>query len=230
MSTKFYYGCDEVTRGWQHYFEQCNALELTLEPANMPTTKTLNRWRVDSPRGFCFMLHLHPEMIQGLMDSSERQARELSEAVLAGWAKTLEQVKALAAKALLLRTPFDFSPKESNRALIAAVAQLAKEAKLPLIWETEGMWNKETTAQFAQEHHIIYAIDPFIWSRDGLEFGQGDACFILHERAGARRKFDQYDMEELIGFSQGYQRVFVLCRGRFKWDHTRELRYVLEYA
>lgn len=230
MSTKFYYGCDEVAHGWKRYFEQCNALELALDPVNTPTIKTLNRWRVESPRGFCFVLHLHPELQSALVETAQRQGSKLSAAALQGWEKTMEQARALAAKALLWRSPFDYSPTQTSRDLMVELAKKAQEAKLPLIWESEGMWNKEATHAFAQEHGIIYAIDPFLWSREELEFGHGDACFILHERAGARRKFDQYDMEELMGFAQPYQRAFVLCRGRFKWDHARELRYVLEYA
>ena len=230
MSTTIYYSCDEVPQGWRRYFAQCNALELSLDPVNTPTIRTLNRWRVDSPRGFCFVLHLSQPLQAALLEASKGGKRTLPASALQAWETTVEQAKALAAKAVLWRSPLELSPTEHSRALLTQLAQLAREAKLALIWESDGMWNREATHAFAQEHGIIYAIDPFLWSREELAFGRGDGCFLINERAGARRKFDQYDMEELVGHAASYQRVFALCRGRFKWDHARELRYVLEYA
>ena len=52
---------------------------------------------------------------------------------------------------------------------------------------------------------------------------------MLTERAGLRRKLDQFDMETMIDWAENYDRAFVLLRGRFKWDHAKELRVALEY-
>ena len=140
-----------------------------------------------------------------------------------------EQAKALAAKALYVKTPFEFGPNDSNEAIIQALAQRVKSQGRTLIWEPEGMWPPEQTYAFARDHNMMLAIDPFLWIREGYErVNASDVCFVLTERASARRKFDQYDIEELLDYAEPAQRLFVLCRGRFKWDHVRELKYCVQ--
>ncbi len=230
LMSKIFYGCDEISRGWERYFQLCNALEVRLDPQVTPTLKTLNRWRVDSPKNFCFMLHVAPELIDALLVQAGRKSSTLSPELQAAWEKTMEQARALAARALVIETPTELSPNATNRALMVELAKLAQASKLPLIWQAQGMWSKSETRDFAESHGMIFALDPFLWQQEELSFTSGDACFILSERIGMRRKFDQYDLEELVGWSQSYNRVFVLLRGRFKWDHARELRYLIDYA
>lgn len=228
--TKIYYGCDHVPHGWGRYFATCNALELDLETYEQkPSISTLNRWRVESPKGFGFVLHVDPAVTQGLIRLSDQNAAQLDDSVREGWAKTLEAARALAARAVFLKTPLSFSPNANNRALITQLAnELYQNQKFVLIWESEGMWPVEQTRDFAQSLRIAYAVDPFLLERDGIDLTHGDACFILTERAGMRREFDTYDIEQLIDWTQGHDRVFMLLRGRFQWKHARELRNALQ--
>jgi len=71
------------------------------------------------------------------------------------------------------------------------------------------------------------AIGRFLAMGAELEPGTRDACFIVAERSGMRRRFDQYDFEELVYWAQRPQRVFTLLRGRFQWEHAKELRHVI---
>ncbi len=229
--THYFYGCDEREGSWERYAERCNLFEASsiARQGAPPTIKTLNTWRVESPRGFCFVLHGTEQLLKGLKAASRAEADDLTDAIKQGWEETLERAEALAAKAILIETPSEFSPNQSNRALMTRFGELADEIKPALIWEGHGLWDPWTMRGWANERGLVWAHDPFMAMREGLQAQRGDGCFIINERAGMRRKFDQYDMEDLMDWSQSYQRVFALMRGRYKWDHARELRYVLEY-
>jgi hypothetical protein len=228
---KIYYGCDELARGWEQYFKRCNALEIDIESFDAPPKiETLNRWRVDSPRGFCFVLDVAPQFTDALAKLSDRGADQLDDAVRQGWQTTLERAHALAAKAILIKTPADFFPGSVSRTLLERVAEeLVADASPAVIWESQGPWELKGTREFAESIGLVYGYDPFIAYREGLGFTHGDACWVLTERAGLRRKLDQFDMETMIAWAENYDRAFVMLRGRFKWDHAKELRVALEY-
>lgn len=228
--TKIYYGSDEVPRGWGRYYAMCNALELDLTTLeNRPRTETLNRWRVESPKGFAFVLHADPDVVEGLAALSQADRTELDDRVRQGWERTMAAAHALAAKAVLIRTPMSFSPSAASRELMRKLAtELAAEARPLVIWETEGMWSVEDTRDLAESLGLVYALDPFLARRDDIEFTRGDACFVITERGGMRRDFDPYDIEELLDAASRYDRIFVLLRGRFKWPHARIFRDLLK--
>src|SRR5690606_19736035 len=101
--TKIYYGCDHVPRGWGRYFATCNAIELNLETyEKRPNIATLNRCRVESPKGFGHVLHIDPAVTDGLTRLSNNNKPQLDDAVREGWKKTLEAAKALSARAVYL--------------------------------------------------------------------------------------------------------------------------------
>ncbi len=228
---KYYYGCDEVLRGWSRYYTQCNALELDLNTEkNPPTLSTLNRWRVDSPRGFGFLLHVEEEVTQAIAKASDRGNTRLPKSTLEHLDITLEKAQALAAKALFVRTPMEVTPGETSRELLTMLVTTLQEKQntRPILWEPSGLWERQTTRQFAESAGLVMAFDPFMAMRDGESCGHGDVCFIVSERAGMRRKFDQFDFEDLLEWSSSAQRVFIILRGRFKAQHAKELSYLLK--
>lgn len=228
---KIYYGCDELARGWEHYFKRCNALEVDVESFDAPPKiATLNRWRVESPRGFCFMLRADREFTDALSKLGDRGASELNARVRRGWETTMERAHALAAKAIVVRTPAEFTPGSVSRTLLERVStELLGDAKPAVIWESDGPWQMSETREFAQDLGMVYAYDPFIAYREEIPFTHGDTAWVLTERAGLRRKFDQFDMEHVVDWADNYDRAFVMLRGRFKWEHAKELKVALEY-
>lgn len=229
--TKYYYGCDEVLRGWSRYYNQCNALELDLNAEkNSPTIATLNRWRVDSPRGFGFMLHVDQEVPSALAKASDRGNQRLPKHIDASLDSTLEKAQALAAKALFLQTPMEVTPGETSRALLTALVERVNEKgnTRPILWEPSGLWERGATREFADQAGLVMAFDPFMAMRDGEPCGHGDVCFVVSERAGMRRKFDQFDFEDLLVWSSAAQRVFITLRGRFKAQHAKEMQHLFK--
>ena len=226
---KVYYGTSELERGWDRYYERCNLYEVEISGGEHdPSIKALNRWRVNSPKGFAFIQHATPELTQALVKGHERDDASWSEALSGAWEQTCALAHACAAKSILVSTPMAFSPGETSRALIAELGERAKEVKAALFWESEGLWQPLVEKEWASEQGVSMVFDPFMGLREGADAGQGDACFVINERAGMRRKFDQYDFEDLLDWADSYQRVFMLLRGRFGEDHARELRHVLE--
>ncbi len=224
--TKIYFGCDEVSRGWKRYYGLCNALEVPSREKS-PSIRTLNTWRVNSPKGFGFILHTEPEVSDNLERLSEKGQSALDETTKQHFQNSIARAHALGAKALFLATSYDFGPTAKNRSLIEELAKIERGNTL-LIWETQGMWSVEDTRNFAKSNGIIYAMDPFLANDSEISFGHGDACFKLSERQGARRHFDGYDFEQMLEWGQSFDRLFILLRGRFKWRHARELQETLK--
>jgi hypothetical protein len=227
-----YYGFDEVLYGWDRYFDLCNAFEVRnpRDPDKFPSDATLNRWRVDSPRGFAWILHAVPEMSAALVNAYEAGTTELGDAFHAAIERTEKRAHALSAKAILLETPPGFPPSDVSRGLVRALGQAwSEQTKRALIWESSGLWTAEDGRNVAADSGFVYAVDPFIIERDELGFGRGgDAAFRVTERAAARRHFDAWEMEKLVGWSDAFDRTFVLLSGRYKIPHAKELSLLLQ--
>lgn len=226
----YYYGCDEMVRGWARYTKLCNALEVDLSSQrDAPTIKTLNRWRVSSPRGFAFLLHMDTGVVEGLNKACDRGAKRLPASVREGWEVTQARAQALSAKAIVLSTSMDVTPGEASRALLAQLAELVHASKRTLIWEPSGLWERPQAQEWAREHGVTLAYDPFLAMQDSELCAAGeDVCWVVSERAGMRRSFDQFDLEGVLEWGSTAQRVFMMLRGRFKESHARELRYIME--
>ena len=228
--TKIYYACDEIPRNWQKYFGRCNAVEIDLSTlANPPRTETLNRWRVESPKGFAFCLHAQPTVNAELQRLAQREEpTELSPELLASWNETLAQAHALAARAILLSTPESFTPNQRSRAAMELFAsQCAAQTSTPVIWEPRGMWDVQHTREWAQERGLVAMYDPFLALRDEIGFLHGDGAFMVTERGGVRREFDSYEVSRLLDHLGSYNRAFFFLRGRFKWNHADIFRQLL---
>lgn len=221
-----YYGFDEVLQGWDRYFDLCNLFELrnAEDPSERPSIKTMNRWRVDSPRGFAWVMHADAGCVDALVDAYKTGAA-LGDEVDAAIAKTEERAGAIAAKAVVLETPPELPPSDISRAALIEFGQrFAAASKRRLIWESSGLWTNENAGKVASEAQCIHAVDPFMVARDEGDLGRGgDAAFRITERAAARRQFDSWEMEQLLEWAGRFDRTFVLLGGRYKIEHAREL-------
>ncbi len=227
-----YFGFDEVVYGWTRYFDLCNSFELRNadHPDDEPSIATLNRWRVESPRGFAWNVHTSPEINRLLLAAFENGSSTLPPAMEAAIEQTLARVKALAAKSLVLETPPELQPSDVSRALIRKLgARLAEATKRPVLWEASGLWTFEDGHAVAAEAGLAYVVDPFILEADLEELPRSPvAAFRVTERAAARRQFDGWEMQKLIDWTRNHERTFVLLAGRFKIPHAKELALLLK--
>ncbi len=229
--TKIYFGCDLIPRHWERYFRQCNALEINLEELeNPPRIDTLNRWRVESPKGFAFMLHVDPVVEQSLIQASRTGAKKLPTTLKDAWERTMDNAQALAAKALVMQTPVQFHPGTNSRRVLDLFAEeYLQDIQKPIIWEAQGPWETKPTREWAAERGFAFAFDPLLAIRDEIGFHHGDGAFILSERAGLRRDFDSYDLRALVDRLKPYNRAFFLLRGRFQWEYAQAFAELLEH-
>lgn len=225
-----YFGADEVKKGWERYFDLCNALEVKNEASADadPTIATLNGWRTKSPKGFSFVIHADRAMGPLLEKAYEADLKVLTPAFDEIWNRTLERANALSAKAILIETSADFRPSESARKLIADLGKKTASQKRPVIWERHGLWSIEESISLAKKNNLVPCYDPFLAYSEGLPRQKGnDICFRINERAASRRQFDEYDFEKLIQWCEPFNRAFVLFNGRHKTLHTKIMSLIL---
>ncbi len=229
---KVYYGCDERDRDWDDYAERCNALELDLTHfSHPPKISTLNTWRVESPRGFGFMVHARNGVSAELPQPPEADPASFSDAMRRAWDETLERAEALAAEAILVPTPKGFTPSAAHRERLAAFREsFGSQINAALLWEPSGLWNIEQTREAAEEADVVPTYDPFLAEREGLGFRHGDAAFAITERAARRRQFDLFDFKQLLQWTRKYDRLFVMLRGRFKWAHAEHIQNAVQQS
>lgn len=229
---KVYYGCDERDRDWEAYAERCNALELDLTRfRHEPNIETLNKWRVESPRGFGFILHARDTIGASMPQSPEEEPEVFSDEMREAWQATLERAHALAAEAVLIRTPRALTPSSAHRKRLAAFqSTFGDEANVEIIWEPSGLWTIEQTREAADEAGLIPAYDPFIAEREDLGFTHGDAGLTITERAARRRQFDLFDFKQLMQWTPKYDRLFIMLRGRFKWAHAQHVQAAVQQS
>ena len=97
-----YFGFDEVVYGWPRYFDLCNAFEVrgARDTGETPSLATLNRWRVESPRGFAWLLHAEPEIAASLVGAYDRGETVLPPEIDSATAATEARAHALPPKAI----------------------------------------------------------------------------------------------------------------------------------
>ena len=231
---RYFYGTDELNQSWESYFDLCNAIQLDLETfKETPKIETLNRWRVESPKNFCFILHVRPE-ISNYLDSASGDLPESPDdfptIVREAWNVTLERASALAARALYLPTGSEFTPGEAHRDQMRAfVDLLADQSDAALVWEPSGLWTRDQRVDFAHELGIAPVYDPFIAQREEHEFTHGDVGFAITERPGRRRQYDTFDFRELLHWTQNFDRVFAMLRGRNKFEHAKNMKAAIQH-
>lgn len=230
---KVYYGTDDSSESWETHFEQSTAMELDVERfENEPNPSTLHEWQVESPKGFCFILHADPQVrvrLDALAGPDAEPA--VDDALLEAWDRTLQRADSLGAKAILLKTPGSLTPGDANRALLDAFADAVGSDTGPeIIWEPSGMWTIEQTIDAGKEAGLVPAYNPFMARREEVEFTHGDAAFIITERAAMRRQFDTFDFENLLSWTQKYDRLFCMMRGRHRWAHVNHMRTAIEHV
>lgn len=222
-----YFGFDEVVYGWSRYFDLCNAFEVrnAASPQDDPSIATLNKWRVDSPRGFAWIVHTDREVERLLLEAFEAGRTTLGTELDAALERTEQRAHALAAKAIILETGPDLPPSDTSRALIRALGErLRAHTKRVLLWESSGLWTHEDAGVVARDAGFTHVVDPFLLDAEGERFGGGPvAAFRITERAAARRQFDSWEIEQLVEWARTSERAFILLAGRFKIPHAKEL-------
>lgn len=189
--------------GRSEIFDVVTVLEehaLTREPA--PSLKTLRRWQRDTPDGASYALVAAP----GLFDGGDDAVEDARSAV-----------EALGAEVLLLRPPVTTGPSQVARDRLRELVRADLCPGGEVIFWPVGLWDAQTTLALVDELEIPAVINPLasdpqdqdraLWLR---ELGRSIAYLRLDRLAGARRRFDDYELDEIADLVDELERGWVI--------------------
>ena len=196
-----------------------------------PRISTLERWREEAPADFEFVIKAWQLITHDAKSPTYRRLKkELSEGerqdagyfratpiVKEAWEVTLASALALRARTILFQCPASFKQtKESISNLRKFFRTIARGSKrtadpqpLNFVWEPRGDWDPKVVKTICDELDLWHGVDPFVSSTvtpDRL-------YFRLHGRGGWRYEYEEEEMRELAGMTQGGKSAATLSQG-----------------
>jgi hypothetical protein len=224
-------GCDRIVGRKVAYFEYVTATEVRETADDSVTGKALSRWRTDSPKGFCFVMHApngvgmplgeaRPAWL-GDLDPASAGLFQDTEAVRAAWEYTGVQARKLGPKAILVKTPPTFTPTPANRDRIAWFAsELVPKLGITVAFEPHGLWEPEQWVPWCRSIGLAPAFDPFV--EPDLSLGKGGTSVLtIYDPRGVRAGLSEFDVEELLERASGLQRAILIFRGQRQYRDAR---------
>jgi uncharacterized protein YecE (DUF72 family) len=138
----------------ERYQSKLRFVEFTLRQP-VPSPKVLAAWKRSSPEGFTFAA-VAPDSLYGERDWPLRDpAKTQSELDRFG-----NQVNALGARVVVLRTPLAVSPGSVALKRFLPVLERARAFGAILVWEPAGLWEREQALAVAADFNAVVAGDP----------------------------------------------------------------------
>lgn len=219
-----YIGCGPIPPRRGPYFERFSCAELSETMFKPIRYKTLRGWNAERPDGFDYVLGVHRWI--GLEPLDEREPPPLddfakkefglfadTDANRALWAETAAQAEALAANAVIIRTPPGFSPSAQNRDNLGRfLRDVVGDVPYDFVWEARGLWTPADRADLATELGITAVVDPY----DESAFPEvpSAASYYTVTAPNGRVRFSREDFFELAEFLNEHENdVRVIFRG-----------------
>lgn len=205
-------GCDHIVGRKVAFFEHVSAVEIQETASGSVSDKALSRWRTESPKGFCFVMHAVAAVGASMNDD---------DATREAWAETLRLAGKLQPKLILIRTPATFTPTPAHRARVEWFArELAPEFKGGVAFEPHGLWEPETWVPWARDLGLVPALDPYV--EPDLSLGKGGTVMLtVYDPFGVKAGFSDYEVEELLERIAPLQRAVVIFRGQRQYRDAR---------
>ncbi len=210
--------------------DSVDVVELTEAQSAPPNPATAKRWRKEASTRLAFTVQLPrylyevPSANTPLGGSSEayglfRTTREN----LGLLDKTMKFADTMAADAIVLLTPQEFTPTKANRAALKDFLQAPGLHRREIIWEPKGPWEYEQAASFAGDLNMVLAVDPL---RDAPAPG-AMAYFRLGPFAVMGSRVGIYDLERLAEAAMPFERVTCVFATPHALDDARNLKKVV---
>jgi uncharacterized protein YecE (DUF72 family) len=224
-------GCDHIVGRKVAFFEHVSAVEIQETARGDVTDRALSRWRTDSPKGFCFVMHAvrgvgsvmgtrSPEWL-GDADIEGGGLLRDTPAVLAAWAETVRLAGKLRPKLVLVRTPAAFTPTPTNRARVEWFArELVPQIDAAVAFEPHGLWQPETWVPWARELGLVPVFDPYVEPDLAITAG-GTVMLTVYDPFGPKTGFSDYEVEELLERIEPAQRAIIIFRGQRQYRDAR---------
>lgn len=194
-----------VKGGMEAYFKSFKLIELQSTFYKLPSLSTAEGWRARAPLDFEFTLKswqvvTHPLTSPtwgkaGLNVPLEKMDRwghlKPTEENFEAWTKTMEVVKVLKARLVVLQLPPSFDASSKNlENMNLFLSSIKKEAKLAIEFRHES-WNYEKIRKVCSERGLIHVVDPF-----KAESVTKDADTIYYRLHGLGRRMYVYDYSD----------------------------------
>lgn len=138
----------------ERYQSRLRFVEFTLRPP-VPSPKVLAGWRRAAPEGFTFAA-VAPDSLYGERDWPLRDPVKLQSEL----DRFANNVNALGARVVVLRTPLAVSPGSVALKRFLPVLERAKGLGAILVWEPAGLWERDEAVAVASDFNAVVAGDP----------------------------------------------------------------------
>ena len=210
--------------------DSVDVVELTEAQTAPPNLSTAKRWRQEVSNRLAFTIQLPRFLYEPLPSQTPLKgnpeaygAFRTSRENLGLFDKTLKFADAMAADTIVLLTPPEFTPTQTNREALTEFLQTAKWDGRDIVWEPRGPWEYEQAAAFAGDLGMILAVDPL---RDQPSSAAA-AYFRLGPFAVMGSRVGIYDLERLAEAAAPFERVTCVFATPHALDDARNLKKVL---
>jgi Protein of unknown function DUF72 len=156
-------------------YAKLNLVEYQDSFTGTPSPKSLGRLRRGAGEDFTFVLrasaaitHANEQSLgrlklsylpKGRLPPNSFDPSGLGEAA---WRWTVEAAQALGADAIFWQTPASFRPTPANRKRLASFVQKHVTADLPVIWDSQGLWEVHELVAASRDLGLIPSYDPLL--------------------------------------------------------------------
>jgi len=203
-----------------------------------PQLSTLERWRVNAPRGFEFTLKAwqlitheaksptYKRLKKNLTEEERNEAGyfKSTRIVQEAWAATLSCAKALKARAILFQCPASFRQTGENIANLARFFSSIKREKFIYCWEPRGEWDSQLVRSICADLNLWHAVDPFAQRTE-----TPDKCYFrLHGRKGWRYRYEDGELTELAVMLRKSKNAYVFFNNIHMTEDALRFKTIVE--
>ncbi len=214
----FHVGCSGFPRPRERYQARLEFVEIDLRTPPLPP-KALARWRREAPETFTFAA-VSPATLWGdpgfaLRDPAKTRS-ELD--------RFANQVNALGARVVVLRTPLSVSPGSAALQRFLPVLAQAKRFSEVLVWEPSGLWERDSALLVAKESGAVVAGDPL------HQKVEGPVAYSRMRGLGTDTRYTMGRLEALATKLQGVTEAFVVFASVNAWREALGFRKLVDEA
>lgn len=174
--------------------------------APVPSPKVLASWKKHRPESFTYGL-VAPATLYGDASWPLRDANALRSEL----DRLANNVDALGAGVLVLRTPMAISPGSVALQRFAPVLERAKKISPLVVWDPSGLWERDAAVEHAAKFGAIVACDPL---HDEID---GPVVYARMRGLGVDRRYHVGRLEELAEALSGCDEAYVVFESGSAW-------------
>lgn len=214
--SRFHIGCSGFPVARERYHARLDFVEVDLRTPP-PPPKALARWRREAPEGSTFAA-VSPVSLWGdpgfpLRDPAKTRS-ELD--------RFANQVDALGAAVVVLRTPLSISPGSAALQRFLPVLTQSKRFAKTLIWEPSGLWERDSALAVAKESGAVVAGDPLHQEVDG------PVIYARMRGLGTDTRYTMGRLEALAQKLEGAAEAYVVFASMNAWRESIGFRKLVD--